>query len=256
MIPSAPTRMVFATVFAVAAGFAVGAVSALAAQRGGVGTGSLIPGRSSGMVSSGLSDATAMDLRSGPTGARMSFYRRAASCAVAADAEKVRRYLDAVFGGDYTSDNWRDFRAVYEDCLDSTRGNDKSFEVPGDGRYLWLAAVNAEAYLRAVPAAQLAATPIATLYQDAAFQSLPTGGVKTVRCMVHVEPAKSLAVIATAAGSQDEGRAIAALIPTIGKCTDNGATIALKRDMLRLNIAPAYYVAAMKRERQTASRAN
>ncbi|UUL83302.1 hypothetical protein [Sphingomonas qomolangmaensis] len=207
------------------------------------------------MVVSGMSESSEMDLRSLPDAEKMRLYQGAASCAVQTDAGKVKRYLDAVLTGQLATRDWNAFRPIYQRCLELTR-QVEGFVLPGTGRYLWLAAVNAEAYLRANPPAPIEPEPIASLYQDAAFQNLPTSDTKTVRCLVRTNPAKSLAVIATEAGSAAEDKAIAALVPAIGQCTDSGATVSIKRAMLRLNIAPAYYAMAVQQAENPAAEKN
>lgn len=220
----------------------IGAVVADAAQRQrrGVGTGSLIPGRSSGMVQSGFSEVAAIDLGNMPPAERMRFYRDAAACSVKADRSRVTRYLDSVFARAYDARTWRNLRSLYEDCLAQSRGLDL-FSVPGDGRYLWLASVNAEAALRDGAVPPLLRLPVETLYQDAAFQELAASEMKTIRCLVLTEPARALAVIRSDTGSAGENAAISALAEFVGRCTDKGATVTLKRSMLRLYLAPTYY---------------
>lgn len=60
-------------------------------------------------------------------------------------------------------------------------------------------------------------------------------------CTVRAQPGAALALMKTAIGSQEERAAVKALVPTIGTCTPNGASMTFSYSIIRAMVAEPIY---------------
>jgi hypothetical protein len=208
--------------------------------RARVGTGSLIPGRTSGPVQTIAGEDPADQLTRLPAADSLVVSRTVAACNVRRDPAKVRAFLDAATANqpEQTVSAMTALKPVMERCLGDAR---KVSTMQMRMGYKSALAFNSEAYILAHQEERPEAITTAALFDDPGFQQLPSGVDKTSFCLAATDPAGSATILKAEPGSDAESRAVGTAVPAISACTDTGTKMAMNKTLLRLNLAFHYY---------------
>ena len=211
------------------------AQSSLDKPKRGVGTGSLIPGHTSGQVQSIAGDWVSDGSWSATaSGEALAVGRKSSGCAFQAQPDAAIAFLENP-GSDTALNR---FMPALEKCLTKTRAI-SNVKLQLSRRLAY--GLTADAFLSAREVPDFEGASVKALYDAPVFQAMKAGIAKTAYCLANTSPDLVGPVFKTVAGTQEEAAAIRNLVPLIGGCTDSGAQVSLKPHALRLELAIAYY---------------